>query len=60
MCNKAIGTYHSPMQFVPECYKSQEMFDKAVNTCRFVSDSVPDLYMSQERFDSVAPKEAFV
>ena len=48
------------MQFVPECYKSQEMFDKAVNTCRFVSDSVPDLYMSQERFDSVAPKEAFV
>ena len=31
--NKAINTYHSTMQFVPECYRIQEMCDKAVNTC---------------------------
>ena len=31
--NKAINTYHSTMQFVPECYRIQEMCDKAVSTC---------------------------
>ena len=24
MCDKTVGTYPSAMQFVPECYKSQE------------------------------------
>ena len=35
MCNKAAGTYSSAIQFVPECYKCQEMVNKAVNTCLF-------------------------
>ena len=30
MCDKAANTY-SATQFVPECYKTQEMCDKAVN-----------------------------
>ena len=33
MCNKAVNTYPSAIQFVPECYKTQEICDKAVNTC---------------------------
>ena len=38
MCNKAVNTchsYHSTNQFVPNSYKTQEMFDKAVNRCFF-------------------------
>ena len=42
MCNKAAGTYSSAMQFVNECYITQEMCDKAVDTCPFVFDFVPD------------------
>ena len=42
MCNKAVGTYPSPIQFVSECYKTQEMCDTAVDTCPCVFDSVPD------------------
>ena len=42
MCNKAVNTYPSPIQFVSECYKNQEMCVKAVDTCPFVYDSVPD------------------
>ena len=33
MCDKAVNTYHSTIQFVPDCYKAQEMGDKAVNKC---------------------------
>ena len=46
MCNKAVGIYSTAMQFVPECYTSQEIYDKAVDACYFVFDSVPDQYMT--------------
>ena len=32
MCNKAIDTYPSAIQFVPKCYKTQEMCDKAFDS----------------------------
>ena len=31
MCHEAVNTYPSVIQFVPECFMTQEMFDKAVN-----------------------------
>ena len=33
MCDKAVNTHPSTMQFVPECYKTQEMCYKAVYGC---------------------------
>ena len=31
MCHEAVNTYPSVIQFIPECFMTQEMFDKAVN-----------------------------
>ena len=42
MYDKSVHTYHSAIQFVPECYKTQEMCDKAVNRCYFTLIYVPD------------------
>ena len=46
MCNKAVGSYPSAIQFVSDWYKTQEMCDKAIDTCFFVFDSVPDQYIT--------------
>ena len=42
MSIKAVDTYPSAIQFVPDLYKTQEMCFKAVNTCLFVFDYLPD------------------
>ena len=42
MCDKAVNTFPSTTTFVPECYKTQKMFDKAVNRYFSVIASVPD------------------
>ena len=44
MCKKAIDTYPSAIQFVPDQYMTQEMCDKAVNIRPAVLDSVPERY----------------
>ena len=57
MSDKAVNTYHSTKQFVPECYKTQEMCDKAVNRCfllMFMYVLIPDCYKTQEMCYSVA------
>ena len=36
MCDKTANTYYSPIQFVPDYYKTQEMCEKAGNTCLFL------------------------
>ena len=54
MCDKAVDTHPSAIQFVPECCKTQEMCDKAVNRCFLVFDSFPDQYKTQEICDIVA------
>ena len=46
MCIKAANNYPSTIQFVPECYKNQEMCVRAVNTCCFIFAS--DRYKTQE------------
>ena len=33
MCDKAVTTYDSTIQFVPDCYKTQEICDKTVTRC---------------------------
>ena len=59
MCNKAVVTYPSAIQFVPESYKFQ-VCDKAVDTCRFVFYCVLDQHMSQKICDKVASEELFM
>ena len=51
MCDKAVNTYPSTIEYVPDQFKSQEMCDKAVNKCFFAFDSIPDWYKTQEMFD---------
>ena len=54
MCHEAVDTHPSTIQFVPECYKTQEMCDKAVNRCFLVFDSIPGQYKTQEIYYIVA------
>ena len=42
MCDKAVNTYSSTIQFFPDRFKTQEMWNKAVDTCPFVFHSVSD------------------
>ena len=42
MCDKAVNTYPSTVQLVPDQFKTQRMCDKADNSCPFVFDSVSD------------------
>ena len=42
MFNKAVSTYPSKIQFIPDRFKAQEMCDKAVKTYQFVPDYVSD------------------
>ena len=35
MCYEIANTHYSSMQFVLECYKTQERCDKSVNRCFF-------------------------
>ena len=55
---KATNTYHSTIQFLPGCYKTQEMCDKAVNRCyfwrSFCASILPDRYnKTQAIFDEI-------
>ena len=60
MCDKAVSTYPSKIQFVPDRFKTQEMCDKAVDTCPFELDSVPDWYVTQELCDKVVCEDLFM
>ena len=42
MCNKAVDTYTSAIQFVSNQYKTLKVCDKATDTCPFASFSVSD------------------
>ena len=32
MCYRVVSAYHSTTEFVPKCYKTQEMCDKSYNS----------------------------
>ena len=58
MCDKAVNTYPSTVQFVPECYKTQERCNKAINRCFFVFNLILGRYKIQKlsyRVDSEDP-----
>ena len=59
MCDKTVNTHLCTIQFVPECYKSQEICDKAVNKCFFEFDSIPDGSKTQEICDRVVSEDPF-
>ena len=48
MCDKAVNTDHSAIQFLLECYNTQEMCDKAVKRCFLAFIYIPDRYKTQE------------
>ena len=48
MCDKAVNTYRSTIEFVPEYFMTQEMCDKAVNRCFFVLGSIPNQYKTEK------------
>ena len=50
MCDKAFDNYPSTIKYVPEYYKTHELF-KAVHRCYFVFDSIPDQYKTREMCD---------
>ena len=60
MCYKAVNTYHSTIQFVPDCFKTQEMSDKAVNKCFLAFIFIPDRDKTQEMCDRAVSKDRFM
>ena len=36
-CDKAVDNYTHPLEFAPDCYKTDKMCEKAVNTSFIVS-----------------------
>ena len=42
MCDKAVNTYHSKVQFITDCYKNQEICGKAFKKCFFAFTYIPD------------------
>ena len=62
MCDKDVSTHSSTTQFVPECYKTQEMCDKAFNKRFLAFIYIPDQYKAQEMcciFDRVISQDPF-
>ena len=43
-CNKAVDNYPHALEFVPDCYKTQEMCNKAVNIYRSTTKFVLKYY----------------
>ena len=48
MCNKAVYYYPHALEFVPECYKTQNICDKAVPTPPPTIKYVSECYKTQE------------
>ena len=57
MCDEAVDTYHSTIQFVRDCYSTQEMCDQAINRCAFAY--IPDWYKTQEMCVRVVSENLF-
>ena len=57
---KAVDTHTSIKQFVPECYKTQEICYKEVHRCFFIFDSIPGRYKTQEICDIVVSLYLFL
>ena len=60
MCNEAVENYLHALEFVPECYKTQNMCDKAVNTYPATIEFVPECYNIQKVCAKAFNKRLFV
>ena len=58
MCYRVVSTYHSTIEFVPKCYKTQKMRDKSYNS--FFCIYILDQYKSQEMCDRVIFENPFM
>ena len=59
MYERAVHTHYSTIQFVPECYKIQEMCDKGFNKSFLGSTYIPDRYKTQGMCDSIISEDPF-
>ena len=49
------------MQFISECYKTQEMCDEVADICLFITaDSVTDRYKTQKISDKAVSNDPFM
>ena len=48
MCDKAIDSFLSTTEYLPDRLKTQEMCGKAIDKCRFGFAFVPSQYKTQE------------
>ena len=47
MCDKAVNTYLSAIQYGHDGFETQKMCDEAINNFPFVFDSIFDWYLAQ-------------
>ena len=57
MCNQAVNNY--ALECVPECHKTQEMYDKVANAKLSTTKIVPECSKAQEIFDEAVNKMFF-
>ena len=53
MCDKAVHTSLSAIQFVPKCYKTQEMCNKDVETCLLALKFVPHWFSMSKMIEKL-------
>ena len=51
MCDKAVDTHSSTIEYVPELFKTQEIGNREVHRYFFVFDSLPDQSKAQQICD---------
>ena len=51
MCNKAVDNYFHSLEFVPECFMTQEMCHKAVNIYFSTITFAPECLMTRDMCD---------
>ena len=60
MCYKYVLIYPDALEYVPECYQAQRMFDKAVDTFPSTIEFVPECYKTQELCHRAVYRSFFV
>lgn len=51
MCNKSVNNYAHALEFVSECYQTQEVGHKVVNTYPSATQLVLDQFKTLETYD---------
>ena len=60
MCDTSVNTCHCTIQFVLDCYKTQEMCDKAVNKCFLAFIYILDWYKTGQMCDRAIYEDPFM